>query len=151
METYLNFIAEEWLLFSALIILLALLVRSVVIPRISGLKEVNVNEAVRLIDADNTLVLDVRLDREYETGHVAKSTNIPVGALPARIGELEKYKSHNVLVVCQSGARSVTGGTVLRKHGFANVFSLRGGMNAWSNANMPVTNKRAEKKKKREQ
>lgn len=150
MEIYLNFIAEQWILFAALIIILTLLVRSIVAPRLSGVKEVNVNEAVRLIDGENTLVLDVRLDREYATGHLAGSVNVPVGALPARLGELEKYKNHNVLVMCQTGGRSMTGGTVLRKHGFENVFNLSGGINAWTNANMPITTKRAEKKKKRE-
>ena len=150
MEIYLNFIAEQWLLFSALIIILALLVRSILAPRLSGVKEINVNEAVRLIDGENTVILDVRLDREYVTGHLAESINIPVGALPARIGELEKYKKHNVLVMCQSGGRSMTGGGVLRKHGFENVFNLSGGINAWTNAHMPITTKRAEKKKKKE-
>jgi rhodanese-related sulfurtransferase len=149
MDVYMDFIAEQWILFAAFALILGLLIRSVVTPMISGVKGMVVNEAVRLIDSEDSLVLDVRLDREFETGYINGAINIPVGALEARISELDKYKNKRVLVVCQTGGRSMSGARTLRKHGFEEVYNLNGGVNAWVNGNMPITTKSANKKKKK--
>lgn len=147
MERYLDFVADQWILFAALVIILVLLIRSWVAPKLSGVKEVNVNDAVRLLNQDDTLILDVRLDREFKTGFIQNSVNIPVGALDARVGEISKYKDNNILLVCQTGGRSSSAGQVLKKHGFEHLNNLNGGINAWINANMPVTTKAGKKKK----
>jgi len=149
MEVYMDFIAQQWILFAAFALILGLLIRSWVTPLVSGVKGMTVNEAVRLIDDENSLVLDVRLDKEFETGYINGAINIPVGALEARMGELDKFKNKRVLVVCQTGGRSMSGARVLRKHGFEEVNNLNGGLNAWVNGNMPVITKSAAKKNKK--
>ena len=55
-----------------------------------------------------------------------------------RAAELQKNKSKPLIVVCQSGNRSLGAMTELRKLGFEKVVNLAGGYNAWQQAGLPV-------------
>jgi len=103
--------------------------------------EVGTLAAVQLINHQDALVLDVREDIEYDAGHIANARHIPVGKLEGRLQELEKFKSKPIVVVCRSGMRSNRACSVLRKHGFADVHNLEGGINAWQQASLPVAKK----------
>ena len=146
MEKLINFVIDQWLLFAIAAFLIFLIARSFVTAKLSGVKDLGTNDAVRMIN-DNALVLDVRLEKEFATGHIENAVHIPVGALEARIRELEKHKGSPVIVNCQTGNRSMFAAKILRKHGFENVYNLRGGINAWINANMPITTKSGKRKK----
>ncbi|MHB1236483.1 MAG: rhodanese-like domain-containing protein [Gallionella sp.] len=106
--------------------------------RFKGVKEVNSSGALQLINHKNAVVLDVREPGEYESGHVLNSKLIPLGKLKERIGELEKYKDHSIVVLCRSGNRSGTACFILGKHGFNQAYNLAGGIQAWKKANLPV-------------
>ena len=106
--------------------------------RIRGIKEVDCTAALQLINHKNALVLDVRDEGEYKTGHILNSTPIQLGKLKERIGELEKYKEQPIVVVCRSGNRSSTACVTLSKHGFAQAYNLAGGIIAWQKANLPL-------------
>lgn len=116
----------------------AMLFWSVFGNRIRGIKEVNCTAALQLINHKNALVLDVRDDDEYKLGHILNSTQIPLGKLNERVGELEKYKEQPIVVVCRSGNRSGTACAALGKRGFAQTYSLAGGVTAWQKANLPL-------------
>lgn len=109
--------------------------------RITGAREVGSLEAIRLINHQDALVLDVRENQEFAAGHVPNARHIPLGQLGSRLPELEKFKGRPVVVVCRSGARSGRACAVLRKNGFEQVYNLGGGMTAWEQANMPVEKK----------
>jgi len=96
---------------------------------------VTVAEADRLRQ-DGALVLDVREESEWITGHIDGATLIPLGELPNRLGELPRDRS--ILVVCRSGNRSAQGRDILLGAGFGSVTSLAGGMNDWITAGHPV-------------
>ncbi|KXS31353.1 MAG: Rhodanese domain protein [Candidatus Gallionella acididurans] len=106
--------------------------------RFKGVKEVNSSGALQLINHKSAVVLDVREPGEYESGHVLNSKLIPLGKLKERIGELEKYKDHSIVVLCRSGNRSGTACFILGKHGFNQAYNLAGGIQAWKKANLPV-------------
>ncbi len=103
-----------------------------------GIKEVNSSGALQLINHKNAVVLDVREPGEYDSGHVLNSKLIPLGKLKERIGELEKYKDHSIVVLCKSGNRSGTACFILGKHGFSQAYNLAGGIMAWKKANLPL-------------
>jgi rhodanese-related sulfurtransferase len=81
----------------------------------------------------------VRSADEFAGGHLRDAKNIPLADLGNRIGELEKSKNRTVVVVCQSGARSEKAVRQLAAAGFADVWSLDGGVAAWQAAGLPVT------------
>lgn len=147
MQEFLDFIAEQWLLVAAFIVLSSLLIRSWVLPGLSGIKNVNVNEAVRILNDDDSLVLDVRLEKEYLASHIKGSVHIPLGALAARLSEIKKYQNRPVVVTCQTGNRSTHAAQILKKQGFEQLSNLAGGLNAWTQANMPVASGKEKKKK----
>ena len=100
--------------------------------------EVGPVEAVQLINRRDAIVVDVRDAAEFKAGHITNARNVPESELDARAKELEKVKAKPIIVSCARGNRSATVAAKLRKLGFAEVFSLRGGLTAWQQANMPL-------------
>ncbi len=100
--------------------------------------EVGAAEAVQLINRRDALAVDVRESDEYATGHIANSRHIPLAQLADHIKSLEKFKSRPIIVICRSGSRAASAAGVLRKNGFGEVFTLRGGVSAWQQAGMPL-------------
>ncbi|WP_019583933.1 rhodanese-like domain-containing protein [Thioalkalivibrio sp. ALE16] len=98
-------------------------------------------EAVRVINQDDALVLDVREDSEVAAGRIGGAKHIPLGSLKKRMGDIEKYKDKPVVVYCRSGNRSASAAQQLTAAGFQDVVNLQGGIQAWQSANMPVKKK----------
>jgi rhodanese-related sulfurtransferase len=95
-------------------------------------------EATRLMNQPSTLVLDIRDDKDFATGHLPRARHIPLKELESRAAEIQKFKEKPVLVTCRNGNRSGSAARVLKKLGFTNVFQLKGGLAAWEQASLPV-------------
>ena len=115
-----------------------MLIWSVFGNRMRGVNEVNAAEALNLINHKNALVLDVREDSEFKSGHLLNAKWIPLGRLVDRIGELERYREQPVVVVCRSGARSASACATLGKQGFTQAYNLSGGVIGWQKSNLPL-------------
>ena len=100
--------------------------------------QVGPTEAVQLINRRDALVLDVRDKADFAAGHIPNARNIPLPELGGRLREIEKFKARPIVVNCQSGTRSAAVCSMLRKNGFGEVFSLRGGIGGWVEASLPV-------------
>lgn len=81
-------------------------------------------------------VIDVREQEEWDAGHMAEATLVPLGDLEQRRNELDP--SVPVVIVCRSGRRSLIAAEYLDQLGFNNARSLAGGMIAWAEASQPV-------------
>jgi rhodanese-related sulfurtransferase len=99
---------------------------------------VNTLEATQMINQRDGLVLDVREQSEYSRGRVLNARHIPLAQIEARLRDLEKHKRKPVIVCCETGNRSRSAVTLLRKHGFEHAFSLSGGLAAWRQAGLPL-------------
>jgi rhodanese-related sulfurtransferase len=106
---------------------------------------VSPGEATQLINREDAHVVDVREVDEFAAGHLPDAVNIPVSKLAERIGELEKFKEKPVIICCASGMRSNKACGDLKKHGFAKLYNLSGGVDAWVGAGYPI--KKGGKKK----
>jgi hydroxyacylglutathione hydrolase len=82
------------------------------------------------------LVLDIRNPREWTTGHIAGSVNIPLGHLQERIGEIPRDR--RIAVHCAGGYRSSIAASILHQHGITNLIEVAGGLAAWEAAKLPV-------------
>jgi rhodanese-related sulfurtransferase len=89
----------------------------------------------RLKNGKRPIVIDVRQPDEYRTGHIAGAKLIPLNKLNSRMKELPQ--SREIVCVCASGARSGSATRMLVKAGY-NAVNLKGGMNSWRQANLPV-------------
>ncbi|WP_136413520.1 rhodanese-like domain-containing protein [Herbaspirillum sp. ST 5-3] len=99
---------------------------------------VSLLQATQLINQGKAVIVDVREPAEFGAGHLRDAKNIPLKELSNRIGELDKFKSKSVIVVCQSGTRSAKAVAALKKAGFAEAFSLDGGVAGWQAQGLPI-------------
>jgi rhodanese-related sulfurtransferase len=105
---------------------------------IGGANEIGTLEATRLMNQGVTLVLDVRDAADYASGHVPKARHIPLRELSKRMDEIGKYKDKPVIVTCRAGTRAGAASRFLKQAGFKSVYQLKGGLNAWQQASLPV-------------
>ena len=133
-----QFVQNNLMLIAVALLSAGMLAWPLIGRRISGVKEVETLEATQLINHRDAVILDVREDKEFVTGHLPNAKHIPLGQLVARLKDVEKFKKKPIVVNCRSGARSATACGILRKNGFEEVYNLKGGINAWQQANMPV-------------
>ncbi len=91
----------------------------------------------RIAEGVAVLTLDVRSYAEADdTGMLAHAVLIPLAELEPRCAEIEREAVW--IAYCRSGSRSREAVAVLRGQGFRNVVSLRGGIDAWRAAGLPV-------------
>jgi rhodanese-related sulfurtransferase len=79
--------------------------------------------------------LDVREPHEWAAGHVEGSTNVPIGEIAARVGELDADAT--TVVVCQVGQRSALVSAFLADAGL-DAHNLEGGLEAWVARGLPL-------------
>ena len=96
-------------------------------------------QATQLINQGKAMIVDVRDPQAFAAGHLRDARNIPLKELPQRIGELEKAKTKSIILTCSTGTQSSRAVARLKKSGFAESFSLHGGIAAWQAQGLPVT------------
>lgn len=95
---------------------------------------INANELKILIKENkNYIIIDVRTNGEYKSGHIDKAKNIPVNELKNKIKSIDKFKDKISIIYCASGARSKTAANILYKEGFENIYNLKGGIYSYIN------------------
>jgi rhodanese-related sulfurtransferase len=94
-------------------------------------------EAVRLINREKAVLVDVAEPREYDAGHAANARNVPLGQLEGT-KDLPSNKALPLVVLCPTGARAGRAAATLRKMGYANAKALAGGNAAWRDAGLPM-------------
>lgn len=135
-----EFVQNNLLLVIAAVASGVMLLWSFLGSRVSGINHVNTLEATRLMN-DDALMLDVREDNEWAVGHIPNAKHIRLGQLTKQIAEIEKFKDRPIVVYCRSGNRSARACALLKKSGFSNANNLAGGIIAWEQANLPITQK----------
>ncbi len=84
------------------------------------------------------VVLDVRTQSEYDSGHIYGAVLIPHTELDERIEELAGHENDEIIVYCRTGARSVIASEILDSHNFTKVYNMLGGIVSWQSAGYPV-------------
>ncbi len=87
--------------------------------------------------ANGAIILDVRTENEYKTGHIDGSLNISLGTIKEKYVELDTSKTY--ITCCSHGLRSVKVETILKEKGFKHVFN--GG--AWTDLEKIVLKQKA--------
>jgi rhodanese-related sulfurtransferase len=135
MEHMNEFVEINWVMILMWFFLLGMIINSF----LKSSYDISPQQAVQLMSHETGgLVLDVREDSEYQSGHINDSIHIPLSALKSRMSELDKYKQKNIILGCRSGSRSGRACGMLKKNGFEKVHNLRGGVLAWEKDNLPM-------------
>ena len=146
MDTYLEFASNHTLLVTALMFSIFLVIFTELRRKAAGMVNVDPQKAVALINAD-AAVVDVRSAEAYAGGHIVNARNIPFDELQSDNKKLANLKSKPVIAVCQAGSTSTKAVDTLQKMGIENVYGIKGGMNAWTQAGFPVVTGRKTKGK----
>lgn len=141
MDRVLEFASNHLLLTIAAAVILLLLLGNELLRIVKGERRLGPAEAVRIINSEDALVLDVRSAADFKKGHILNARNVTLARLAEHEKELEKYKNRPVLCYCALGSTAPQACERLRKMGFSTVYSLKGGLNAWEGASLPVTTK----------
>jgi len=105
--------------------------------RAQGTTHVSAADAVRLINK-GALVIDVRKPEEFQAGHIVNARNIGLERIQQDDDAIKKQKGKILLAVCADGASAGRAAGLLRKAGYENAFSLKGGLAGWRADNLPV-------------
>lgn len=141
MQELLDFARQNWLLFSAGFVILVLLIMEETRSKVKGVNKISPPQLVQLYNHENAVIVDVRSKDAFTAGHITGAINIPEAELNDSIRKIEKYTEKPLIIVCDSGQKSITVGAKLVKRGFQKVNSLDGGMAAWKKAGMPLAKK----------
>ena len=92
---------------------------------------INVLELKRRLDAhENFVLIDVRERYEHDIARIPGAKLIPLGELPGRLSELDS--ADEIVLHCKSGRRSAQALGVLKEAGFARLWNVSGGIEAWA-------------------
>ena len=136
--TTVKFILENWVLFLVAFASGGMLLWPLINKGRGG--GVSTAEAVRLINREKGVLIDVGEPAEYAAGHAAGARNVPLGSLEGA-KELPSNKALPVIVLCPTGSRAGRAVGLLRKAGYANAQVLSGGTAAWRDASLPIEKK----------
>jgi rhodanese-related sulfurtransferase len=99
--------------------------------------------AQQQIENAKPFILDVRETAELANGKIAGSVNVPMRDLPKINGKLPENKTAPILTYCKVGYRGGMSVMILRMWGYTNVRTIRGGLDAWEKAGLPVVEKKS--------
>lgn len=133
-----TFFIENWTLFLLAAVSGGLLLWPVLQGGSGG--SVGTAEAVRLINREKGVLIDVCEPSEFAAGHAVGARNIPLGAISGS-KELPSNKALPLVLMCASGARAGRAAGLLRKAGYEKATVVSGGMKAWRDAGLPVDRK----------
>ena len=134
-----TFLLNNWHLILAALVSGGFLLWPMIKSSAGGASSVGTNEAVRLMNREKAVLIDVSEPAEYASGHAGGARNVPFGQLEGATNKaLPSNKALPLVLVCPTGARASRAVALLKKAGYENVKSLAGGLGAWREANLPV-------------
>ena len=94
-------------------------------------EQISQQEAKTMMDTQDVIILDVREQEEYDSGHIPGAVLLPVGTISEKTAAaVIPEKDSVVLVYCRSGNRSKTASAALAELGYTGVYEF-GGINTW--------------------
>ena len=94
-------------------------------------QQITQEEAKEMMDTQEVIVLDVREQDEYDSGHIPGAVLLTVGTIDENTAaEVIPETDSTILVYCRSGNRSKTASETLAGLGYTNIYEF-GGINTW--------------------
>ena len=142
---YTAFFNRHMFLCGMWIVCFALLVYIQVRMLTANVKKATVTGATMMVNRENGVFVDVRSGTNFEQAHIANSLNITAADIKSgRTQRIENAKDRPIILVGRDkmDTDAFNSARILKKMGFAKVFTLDGGINQWASENLPLSNKR---------
>ncbi len=137
MDQLLDYFINHPLLAGAAVLMTLLALGYELRQRGAGAAAVAPNEAIRMMNTGAVLV-DLRSANLFKDGHIEGARNVPGDQLAADPKSLERLAGKTLVLYCDNGGTTGAALRTLARAGTKNVFSLRGGLAAWKQENLPV-------------
>lgn len=137
MEQLFEFASNHSILVMVFLALLAVLVSGELSRMLSGIKSIGPAEATRMINRENAVLVDMRPEKDFSAGHIANALHAPSSDNHGE-GKLSVHKQGPVIVYCRSDQQASHYCGRLKKQGYEYVYTLKGGIQAWQQANLPI-------------
>jgi thiosulfate/3-mercaptopyruvate sulfurtransferase len=98
-------------------------------------KNLSVVDAVMTVNRNKGIYLDTRDNEAYSNAHIIGAQNISFTELEEKHKKLVKYKANPIIIYGDQPEKAML---LLRKEGFEQVYTLKGGLSAWLQASYPV-------------
>ncbi len=135
MEHLNEFIGNHWMLVLTFALLSSILLSQIL--RGGASNAISSTQATMLINQHKGRFIDVRSADEFSQGHIADAKNIPLTELAEKIKKI-RGPDKPVILVCASGQRAQTAATQFQESGFNEVYVLKGGIQGWKMAQLPL-------------
>ncbi|EKD77029.1 MAG: hypothetical protein ACD_42C00499G0005 [uncultured bacterium] len=136
-----QFVMKHWPLVGAFVIVVILLFIEEARSQGMGGGQVTPALAIQLINREEAVVIDLRDATAFRDGHIVNAKNIPLVDFDHQQTKMETYRQRYVILVDVMGAKTAAIAARLKKNGFEKVVSLKGGIDAWKTAGMPLVKK----------
>jgi rhodanese-related sulfurtransferase len=106
-----------------------------------GVTHLSQKEFIEKSQEQNTVIIDVRTEREFSAGHIAGALNIPHKNILDDIALLDEYKGKDIIFYCHSGVRARWVTNYLNTVSYGDettLFHLKGDVRAWRARGLPL-------------
>lgn len=142
MEQLITFATENAVLCAVWVALVVMIIVITIKIQMSPIKQISPQEMTFLMNREEGIALDIRADKDFNANHIIDSVHLSNDKIVKNgFASLENSKDKPIIVVCSAGISAVKVANDLFKAGFAKVSVLKGGMNAWGGAGLPLTKK----------
>ena len=132
-----EYISNNLLISAGLMISFLLLIFNELKIKKQHIATVDLFKAVQLINIGAN-VLDLRSADVFKKGHIVNSKNMTKEQVSSKKNSMS---NKTTIIVCDTGESSSKLVNEIRSSGIENVYGIRGGINSWSEANMPLVSK----------
>ncbi len=140
MEQLIAFVSNNGMLSAVWVALLVMIIVTTIRMQMSPIKQISTQELTFLMNREEGVAIDIRKENEFKAGHILDAINLSSEKISKNgFTSLEKHKDKPIVVVCAAGMSAVQIANDLFKGGFTRVSVLKGGMNSWTSAGLPVT------------
>jgi rhodanese-related sulfurtransferase len=103
------------------------------------IKECSVDYVYRQLETKQFILIDVREDHEWQTGHLPSAIHLGRGIIERDIAKLVTDKNTSIVLYCGGGFRSALSAYNLQQMGYTNVLSMDGGVKLWKKLNYSLS------------
>lgn len=90
-------------------------------------------------EGEDFRLIDVREKEEWDQSHIADAEYMGKGVIERDIEKIVPNLEQELVLYCGGGYRSALAADNLKKMGFHDVKSLKGGFRSWTEAGLPIT------------
>jgi rhodanese-related sulfurtransferase len=136
MEQFGQFIINHWQLWLTLAVIIILIFFNETFSQKQQAIELTPEAAINKMNHENAVVIDIRDPEQFAKGHIIDA--MLANNLSFEQKKMDKYKKKIIILTCTRGVHSASLAAKLAAQGFESVYVLRGGMEAWQKASLPL-------------